>query len=502
MSDALGLFLKKDKKLALQSNDVVNCDKSTFLYEKIDKRYSFARCAIQRELPALLGLACILIGLGLSARFAPWAEFPLMLLGMLQFIFVLNASVRRKLWCGRIGLDDTGIRFSEAVLEQETRHQTYPWSQLRELSVSPGPMDCNQATGHVLSFHLTNETKHIPLVAFHPHELKALANALYMLAPEQIKDELELVLSRACCIRDAQIQQDARYLHSLWDGINLPANHTLTVITPLAAGDVVTGLPIKTTINRVLTCGGLGARYDVQFDLTDDAGITNTRRGLLLQTALPQTTGNNTQLAEAFIHRAQLLDAVQHPLLAKPVAIFAATDCVSILYDYFDGTDLRNYTERKRRKLPHRELLKIAAQLLQIVASAHSQSSDISFGDLSPESIIFTGRGEIMLLAISGVQPGAHELNGIVIGKPEFIAREQICHGPSQANDLYSVAAILHYALTGCEPDVIGPLHPGTIQPKTPIHLDATIARATARIPENRFLTASQFEQMLLGEAS
>lgn len=495
MNDAVPLSRAK------KSTDVLarNSGKSNFVYEKLDQRYSFARFTLERSYPYLLAFGFLISMMTMSRTTGPWLELLAMFLGIVPLFALIHGGIRRSLWCGRIGVDAAGLRFSESILGLPGPTREYRWSEISEVSVSQGPFSWRHGSvGHVLSFHLRGGTRRdIALVALHPHELKDLGAALQAHAPHEKRDELTGVVARACCIRDAQLQQGAAYVRGLWDSQNLPAQRTASAFKPFFPGDVVADLPVRITVNKLISCGGLCARYEVNFAAPDESDGGTEKHGLLLQLILPSVHGGLVDIPDAARLRAQAFAQVDQPMLAKPVRVFCADGSLFVLYDYIAGKDLRSYMRQRRRRLPLPEVMAYVRQILQVVAAVHGQS--IVFGDLSPESIVVTKSGEIMILPISGFQAGAAELKNFFLGKSAYVAREQLADGPSERNDLYSLAAVVHFALTGCDPDTQGPLHPSIMRPQTPAFLDAAIAQATAASAAQRFATVSLFEEALKG---
>jgi serine/threonine-protein kinase len=135
--------------------------------------------------------------------------------------------------------------------------------------------------------------------------------------------------------------------------------------------------------------------------------------------------------------------------------------------------------------------------------------------DIKPSNIMITPQGEVKLLdfglALGGLALGAPEqrltTTGALVGSMHYIAPEHISGEPHDArSDIYAVGVTLYEMITGRLPiegtthiQVIAghlqhaPVPPDQIQPKVPAALSATVMRALAKDPCERWQTAESF---------
>ncbi len=145
--------------------------------------------------------------------------------------------------------------------------------------------------------------------------------------------------------------------------------------------------------------------------------------------------------------------------------------------------------------------------------------------DLKPENIFLSRQGgqdypKVLDFGLAKVterqmQPGSLILTqeGMVFGTPEFMSPEQAQGKTLDArSDIYSLAVILYEVLTGKLPfsakspmeyiqkhvtEAIIPLSERVADKRFPPELDAVLARALAKKPEQRFQTAADFAEAL-----
>jgi len=257
----------------------------------------------------------------------------------------------------------------------------------------------------------------------------------------------------------------------------------------------------KYEIQGVLGKGAMGIVYkarDPHIERT--VAIKTVRKDLI-----------DADLAASFLARfrneARAAGRLTHPNI---IAIYEYGEADAIAYiamEYVDGVGLREYLNRKAR-FDLAQIVAIVTQLLSALEFAHAQG--VVHRDIKPANLILTSSGTLKVadFGIARVDASNLTMTGMVLGTPSYMAPEQ-CQGlPSDHRaDLFSVGVVLYELLTGVKP------FEGTIEsithrilhetPKPPSSvsalalppaLDAVIATALAKRPDDRFQHARAFQ--------
>lgn len=169
--------------------------------------------------------------------------------------------------------------------------------------------------------------------------------------------------------------------------------------------------------------------------------------------------------------------------------------------------------------LDEASVTRMAGELLAALGTAHS--AGIVHRDVKPGNILVAGDGSFKV-ADFGIAKGLEPRPGqaadltataMLIGTPAYLAPERLAGQPAtERSDLWSVGVVLYEALAGVKPFVgATPLAvAGAIQHTDPVPLAercpdvspamaATVARALARAPEDRFESAAQMVAAVAG---
>ncbi|HSD32635.1 MAG TPA: serine/threonine-protein kinase, partial [Gemmatimonadales bacterium] len=181
---------------------------------------------------------------------------------------------------------------------------------------------------------------------------------------------------------------------------------------------------------------------------------------------------------------------------------------------YVEGESLRDRLMRKRR-LPVVEAVDIARQVASALTYAHSH--DVVHRDIKPENILLAG-DEVVVAdfgiarAITAAQGDQLTSTGIVVGTPAYMSPEQAAgeiHLDGRS-DVYALGCVLYETLAGAPPwallatpiqarHIAAPVPPlRSERESVPVHVEQAIMKALAKVPANRFATASQFADALI----
>jgi len=252
--------------------------------------------------------------------------------------------------------------------------------------------------------------------------------------------------------------------------------------------------------------GGMGAIYKVRHRLLDELRVVKVIRSHM------EPTGEN---GERFLREARVANRLRHPNIAVLHDFAIADDGQAfIVMELIDGLNLLEILQTAGPP-PISLTLEIARQSLKALGYLHRQK--LVHRDVSPDNLMLArdmdGHPQVKLidLGIAKAFGGGGDLTttGIFLGKPRYASPEQF--GPAgldARSDLYSFGVVLYELLTGQCPisgkDPASYMAGHLIRPplafeesdprgRVPAELRATVLRALAKKPEERFESSEDF---------
>ncbi|MGH7612705.1 MAG: protein kinase domain-containing protein, partial [Gemmatimonadales bacterium] len=218
--------------------------------------------------------------------------------------------------------------------------------------------------------------------------------------------------------------------------------------------------------------------------------------------------------ADRFLREIEIAARLTHPHI---LPLYDSGEAGGLLFyasPHIEGETLRDRLSRERQ-LPVEEAVEIARQVASALAQAHSH--DVLHRDIKPENILL--QGDEVIVADFGIAraitaAGGEKLTetGIVVGTPAYMSPEQAMGEPvlDGRSDVYSLGCVLYEMLTG-EPPYTGPTAQAilarrltdpvppltTVREQVPATLEQAIRKALARVPADRFATATRFAEAL-----
>ena len=251
--------------------------------------------------------------------------------------------------------------------------------------------------------------------------------------------------------------------------------------------------------------GGMGEVYRVRHAISDRIEAMK-----LLRAGQPASGASPNEMLDRFTREIRLLATLHHPNIAALHTAFRHEQELVMIMECVEGEDLGR---RLPAGLKLEESLRYTRQTLEALRYAHARG--IVHRDIKPSNIMITPEGEVKLLdfglALGGLAPGMADqrltTTGALVGSLHYIAPEHISGEPHDArSDIYAVGVTLYEMITGRLPieganhlQVIAghlqhaPTPPSQVNPKIPEALSATVLRALAKNPRERWQTAEAF---------
>jgi serine/threonine protein kinase len=220
----------------------------------------------------------------------------------------------------------------------------------------------------------------------------------------------------------------------------------------------------------------------------------------------------NDNIIKRFKREAEALRQLDHPNILPIYDYDGDNDPPYIVMRLMSGQSLANLLESGQPLDPA-----LVSRYVRQIASAldYAHAHHVIHRDIKPSNILFDLQGNPYLsdFGVAFVEDGGTRLtsDGGFIGTVHYASPEQ-CKGetPVAASDIYSLAVMAFQMLTGQAlfdgptPLVVmrkhlgdAPPNPISINPRLPVHLYSVLAKALAKLPENRYSTAMKFSQAM-----
>ncbi|MGZ6778586.1 MAG: serine/threonine-protein kinase, partial [Mycobacterium sp.] len=228
----------------------------------------------------------------------------------------------------------------------------------------------------------------------------------------------------------------------------------------------------------------------------------------------PTTDG---EFRARFIREAELAATLRHPHIVGVLDRGEYDGRLWISMDYVDGKDAgRLIRESYPRGMPEHEVADIVTAVADALDFGHERR--LLHRDVKPENILVTAADaprRRVLLTDFGIARRFDDVgnltdDNVAVGTVNYMAPEQLLGKPLDGRvDQYALAATAFHLLTGAPPfqdqnrAVVISHHLGTAPPRISerrpdlVHLDAVLAKALAKDPDERYPTCLDFAQAL-----
>lgn len=256
-------------------------------------------------------------------------------------------------------------------------------------------------------------------------------------------------------------------------------------------------------IVRVLGKGAMGVVYEGSDPNLDRRVAIKTIR---VQSLTPQAAA---EYEGRFRTEARSAARLHHPNIVSVFDSGQDEDVAYLVMEFIEGRDLKHHLECGAR-FPVRSAIVMVHELLMALDHAHRQN--VVHRDIKPANMLIetTGRVKLTDFGVARIQePDETHLTqvGGAVGTPKYMAPEQAkgLRGDSRS-DVFSAGVVLYELLTGALPfdgdnqfvvihQIVThePTPPSQLNPEVPVAMDAVLASAMAKDPDQRFATAREF---------
>jgi serine/threonine-protein kinase len=249
-------------------------------------------------------------------------------------------------------------------------------------------------------------------------------------------------------------------------------------------------------IQRRIGRGAMGAVY-----LGKDPRIN---RAVAIKVIPIEKEFEDEELKEArlrFYREAESAGRLTHPNI---ITVYDAGEDKGLAYiamEYVPGTPLKDFTDPKRLLAPKRAL-ELCAATAEALDYAHNQG--VIHRDIKPANLLYNpkdGSMKISDFGVARITDNNRTKTGIVLGTPMYMSPEQLgAEDLTGLSDLFSLGVTLHELLVGEVPfkatniavlmTKITTEDPAPISSRRtgiPPSVDAVLAKALSKRPENRF---------------
>ncbi len=217
-----------------------------------------------------------------------------------------------------------------------------------------------------------------------------------------------------------------------------------SVFVPLTPGQKIN--QNRVDILRLLQTSAMAATYLGRLD--------NEHLVVVKEAVVAISTTEGERARELFQRECGYLLKLDHPQIVKVIDHVVESERDYLILEWISGEDLRSYT---RKNGPAQESLALSwlLQTSKILEYLHGQEPPIIHRDVSPENLMITPSGKIVLIDFGAANYFVENATGTMIGKHGYVAPEQLYGKAEPVSDLYGLGATMFFVLTGLEPTAL-----------------------------------------------
>jgi serine/threonine protein kinase len=220
---------------------------------------------------------------------------------------------------------------------------------------------------------------------------------------------------------------------------------------------------------------------------------------------LPQQFTFDEEFVERFLREARAVARLSHRHIITVYDVGEIDGTYFIVMEYLEGPSLADLL-RRQRTLPQQQAVQIASQVASALDYAHERG--FIHRDVKPSNVLLGAEDEFKLtdFGIARAREGTRlTQTGTLLGTPEYMSPEQ-ARGLEldHRSDVYSLSVVVYQMLTGRAPfqgETMAVLHGHVYEAPDlsmlPDRISAVVARALAKEPAQRYVSAGAFAEAL-----
>lgn len=259
----------------------------------------------------------------------------------------------------------------------------------------------------------------------------------------------------------------------------------------------------KYTLRRILGKGAMGVVYEAFDPMIERTVALKTIRKDLWEAE------DGAELRERFLREARAAGRLLHPGIVTVYEFGEDDGGAFIVMEHVCGRTLKEMIDDGKRFAVD-EVVTLMVPVL--AALGYSHRAGVIHRDIKPANLMVTDDGQVKILDFGVARLASASITqiGTILGTPAYMAPEQLMGQTVDSRaDLYSAGVILRELLCGQKTfsgDYGQVLHqvlygepppPSTLTPSVPRAFDAIVARAMAKLPDQRFASAEEFIEAL-----
>lgn len=386
--------------------------------------------------------------------------------------FLLALRLRDK----RLLINKDRMRFPSAMLLQLAGKLERKWQDLSAISLN------DSGSGQQLEFYFNGGGRAaIDLQKLSRADLETLFNLLDIYAA-QVKKSPELIVFR----QELFSSNKELGFTQIWED-ELQARFASTNFVALKKGTVLQNGRLK--VAMPISSGGLSAVYLVE---------RGNGMAVLKESVIPEGTSEQSRqkAKELFAREASMLISLEHPQIARVLDYFQENDRDYLLLEYIPGVTLREYVRRHGAQ-SEAKVASWAKSISSILAYLHGQDPPVIHRDLTPDNLMITPSGELVLIDFGAANQYLGNATGTIVGKQFYISPEQFRGKATPSSDIYALGGTLFFVLTGLDPEALSVARPSEHRTDVSNIMDEIIAKCTALAEKDRFSGAEEFSQAI-----
>ncbi|MBA2664628.1 MAG: serine/threonine protein kinase [Bradymonadaceae bacterium] len=265
---------------------------------------------------------------------------------------------------------------------------------------------------------------------------------------------------------------------------------------------------------RRIAAGGMGEIF-----VAKSRGAGGFEKTVIIKTILPHLA-EEQEFVTKFLDEGRIVVNLTHGNIVPVFDMGEENGEYFIAMEYVPGRDLREVLRQlheERRAMPVELALHITAELAKGLAYAHRKTDadgvplGIVHRDVSPSNVLISREGEVKLIDFGIARATgkiSKTMSGRIQGKCCYMSPEQAAGRPVDARgDIFAAGVLLYELLTGCRPfegdsdletlemvRVCAFDAPSILNHEVSDELDAIVARALAREPEQRYQSIDELQ--------